>query len=45
MWLVFAESGRRKLEEEKRDEDELCGHLELLLIYAVLMGFGMHCGF
>jgi hypothetical protein len=43
MWSVFAESGRRKLEEKKRDEDELGGHLKLLLIYVVLMEFDMHC--
>jgi hypothetical protein len=41
MWPVFAVSGRHKLEEEKRDEHELGGHSELLLIFVVLMRFGI----
>lgn len=40
MCLVFGESGWRKLEEEKR-EDDLGSHLKLLLIFAILMRFGI----
>ena len=45
MWPVFAVSGRRKLEEEKRDEHELGGHLEFTLMNFCRTDEIWNCGF